>query len=105
MQVYTNVEVEKFIQSLQMEARTKTVRTIGLLETFGYTLTLPHSKKVAKNLFELRAKGQQEIRIFYTFYDNAAHLLHGYVKKQQKIPKKELEQALRKLGFLTQYHI
>ncbi|MDR3642366.1 MAG: type II toxin-antitoxin system RelE/ParE family toxin [Candidatus Doudnabacteria bacterium] len=98
MEIYTDLQVEKFTRSLQRQAGTKIVRTIELLETFGHNLTMPHSKKVAKNLFELRIKGQQEIRIFFTFYDNAAHLLHCYVKKQQKIPEKELEQALRKLG-------
>jgi phage-related protein len=105
MQVYTNAEIEKFTQALQAEARAKVARTIELLETFGHTLTFPHSKKVTKDLFELKIKGRQEIRIFYTFDKNSAYLLHDFVKKQQKIPQKELKQALKKLNALTQYNI
>jgi len=56
--------LEKFIQSLEKSTIAKTLRTIDLLEKFGYDLKFPHSKKIAKNLLELRIRGRQEIRIF-----------------------------------------
>ena len=89
-----NNELQKFIQSLEETTLAKTLRTIDLLEKFGYDLKFPHSKKVAKNLFELRIRGKQEIRIFYTFHKSQIILLNGFIKKSQKIPQKEIQLAL-----------
>lgn len=89
-----NNDLEKFIQSLEKSTIAKTLRTIDLLERFGYNLKLPHSKKVAKNLFELRINGQQEIRVFYIFHNSRIILLRGFIKKSQKIPPKEIQLAL-----------
>jgi len=58
---------------------------------------MPHSKSVGRSLFELRIRGQQEIRLIYTFSSNRVIILHGFVKKSQKMPKKELVIAQQKL--------
>jgi len=89
-----NNDLEKFIQSLEKPTLAKTLRTIDLLEKFGYDLKFPHSKKIAKNLFELRVRGKQEIRILYTFHKSQIILLSGFIKKSQKIPQKEIHTAL-----------
>jgi phage-related protein len=83
-------DVEKFIRSLLPATIAKVLRTIDLLERFGHRLGMPHSKKISKDIFELRIRGQQEIRIFYTVIHSQAFLLHGFVKKSQQIPHKEL---------------
>ena len=67
----------------------------------GGKLGLPHSKKVSTNLFELRIRGRQEVRIFYTFQKRNVIILHGFVKKSQRIPRREIEQAKRRLRDLT----
>ena len=79
----------------------KTLRTIDLLEKFGNKLTLPHSKKISGGLFELRMRGRQEVRIFYCFHKNTIYLLHGFIKKFQRIPNKELRLAQAKYKALT----
>ena len=89
-------ELEEFITSLEKNIVAKVLRTIDLLEKSGNQLGFPHSKKVGK-VFELRVRGKQEIRIFYVFYDKKAILLHGFIKKSQKIPKKEWSKILDKL--------
>ena len=61
---------------------------------------LPHTKKISANLFELRISGKQEIRIFYSFHKSQIFLLHGFVKKSQKIPQKEIKIASQKLKLL-----
>ncbi len=91
----------KFIQSLTRSTIAKVLRTIDLLEEFGSKLGMPHSKKAGKGLFELRIRGTQEVRIFYTFYQDSVVLLHGFTKKTRQIPKKELKIALKKLKLLT----
>jgi len=89
--------LEKFISELEKPSIAKVLRTIDLLESFGQQLGMPHSKKVDKGLFELRIRGKQEVRVLYAFHDNQAVLLHGFVKKSQKIAKKELNTANQKL--------
>ena len=93
--------IEKFIASLEKSTIAKVLRTIDLLEAFGYLLGSPHTKKLTENLFELRIRGKQEVRIFYTFYKNKIVLLHGFIKKSPKIPQKELQLAFKKLKSLT----
>ena len=88
-------DVEKFILSLQKPTIAKTLRTIELLERFGHKLGMPHSKKVHQHIFELRVRGIQEVRILYVLRGNEAFLLHGFLKKSDRIPKRELERALQ----------
>lgn len=89
--------IEIFIQKLEKPTIAKTLRTIDLLEIFGPRLGMPHSKKVSHKLFELRIRGKQEIRLLYTFRKNSVVILHGFIKKSQKIPQKELLTAQQKL--------
>ncbi|MDO8564660.1 MAG: type II toxin-antitoxin system RelE/ParE family toxin, partial [bacterium] len=94
---FFDTSIEKYIQSLEPAATAKVLRTIDMLEMFGHRLGMPHSKKVVNALFELRTVGQSNIRLFYTFHKNRAVILHGYTKKSNKIPKKELAICLQKL--------
>lgn len=93
--------LEKFIQSLEKQTIAKVLHTIELLETFGNRLAMPHSKKVAGGIFELRIRGSQEVRIFYTFHKGSAVLLHGFVKKSDKTPSGEIQTTTQKLKALT----
>lgn len=101
MEVKIDPEVEKFIASLEEQTIAKTLRTIDLLEKFGHQLGMPHSKKIIRELFELRIRGRQEIRISYCFHKATIHLLTGFVKKSQKIPDRELRKAENRYKALT----
>ena len=89
-------KLERFIESLEKITIAKVLRTIDLLEKFGHQLEMPHSKIIGTGMLELRIRGMQEVRIFYTFHNGAAVLLHGYIKKTDRIPVKELAVANRK---------
>ena len=95
--VFFDGEVEKFIRSLEKQTIAKVLRAIDLLEQFGHELTMPHSKKIGPRLFELRARGVQEVRVIYTFFQNSAILLSGFIKKTERISLKDLERAFSKL--------
>ena len=101
MEIIVEGNVEKFIALLEKSAIAKVLRTIDLLEQFGHHLGMPHSKKVVNNIFELRIRGQQEVRIFYFFQKCKIILAHAYIKKSQKIPKQELEYVIKKIRNLT----
>lgn len=91
--------VQKLVKSLEKKSIAKVLRTIDLLEHFGHHLGMPHSKKIGTNLYELRIRGEQEVRIFYIFRKNIV-LIHGFIKKSNKIPLKELSIAKQKIKCL-----
>ena len=93
--------VEKFIKSLSASTIAKVIHGVDLLEKHGPFVGMPHSKKLGKDLFELRIRGNEEVRILYSFVNNKIYLLHGFRKKKQKIPHKEIDIALKRLHFLT----
>lgn len=72
---------------------------IWKLETEG-TLTMPYGEKITgeEQLFAIRVMQAANIRIFYA-YGSRDYVfgLHGYVKKTQDIPAKEMKQAKRML--------
>mgnify|MGYP001575586150 CR=1 FL=1 len=82
--------VRLFILSLPRDAQSKAYRRLDLLSEFGHELRLPYSKSVGRNLFELRVRGVVDVRIFYIFHHDRAILLHGFIKKSDKIPPQEL---------------
>ena len=97
MKIIVEDSVEEFVKSLEKSTISKVSRLINLLENYGNLLSMPYSKKVSNELFELRIRGQQEVRIFYQFHQGGAILLHGFIKKTQKMPLRELQTASKKL--------
>ena len=57
----------------------------------GPNLGLPHTKVMGDGLFELRIKAQEGIaRVFYCIQvEHEIVMLHSFIKKTQKTPKKE----------------
>ena len=89
---------EKFIESLELKMRAKVFRTIDLLEEFGPLLAMPHARKLtgAKDLKELRVQQSNNIvRLFYfSSGDKLYIIVSGYVKKEQKTKRSEIENAI-----------
>lgn len=95
------IPVVEYLLTLNAKMRAKAFSEIELLEKHGTALREPYSKPIKgekyKDLFELRIKFSSDIsRIFYfTFKNNTFVLLHGFTKKSDKTPEKELDKALR----------
>lgn len=94
-----------FLRSLPVKDRAKVLREIDLLSQFGIKLTMPHVKKMkTKNdLWELRVKiSTNNYRVFYFHHTQDRFvLLHGFLKKSQKTPKRHINIALdRKQRYL-----
>jgi len=95
-------DIEHFIAGLEKSTIAKVLRSFDLLETFGHRLGIPHSKKIEDGLFEFRIRGVQEVRFLYTFQKGQVVIvLHGFVKKSQKLLVKDLKLARQRKASLT----
>jgi phage-related protein len=94
-------ELDRFIDSLQKPARAKLLRSFILLEKYGHDLGMPHVKSLQKGMYELRIRGQQKARAFFVFHHDKVVILHGFIKKTQKIPRVEWETAKKRFRNLT----
>jgi phage-related protein len=95
-----------FLDSLENKLKAKAFRTIELLAEFGPFLSEPHSRKVTgyKGLFELRViQGNNICRLFY-FHDKGKVyvIASGFIKKDQKLKKSEIEQAIKSYSDFTE---
>lgn len=88
--------VKEFIKSLEASTISKISSEIDLLKDHGPFLGMPHSRKMTKDLYELRIRGRQEIRIVYGFINKTIILLHIFIKKTQETPLREIEAALKR---------
>ncbi len=93
------IPLKKILHSLPEKHRAKAYWIIELLKEYGTELREPYTKSISgekyKNLWELRVKFAGDIsRIFYfSAVGNIFILLHGFIKKTNETPKKELEIA------------
>jgi len=87
-----------FIRTLPLKMKAKVVGDLHLLEEYGNLAREPLSKHLDDGIFELRSKvGTDIVRILYFFDDDRIIIAtNGFVKKQQKTPKSEIELAKRR---------
>ena len=95
--------VKAFLDVLPSKLRAKNMRELELLAEFGIHLPPPYTKqlrgKQAAGLWELRVKLASDItRVFYFFpTGDRVILLHGFVKKTDSTPSKELQTAVNRM--------
>lgn len=101
---YTTASAEspakKFIESLTKKQQRKVSRVISYIEEYGLTTAIPHLKKLTGTpLWEMRILGKDNIRVFYAILVfNSILLLHGFIKKSQQTPQKEIKKAVDRLA-------
>ena len=73
------------------------------MEIYGPDLGMPHTRAMGEGLFELRLKSAEGIaRVFYcTVIDRRIVMLHQFIKKSEKTPRKELETARKRMKEMT----
>ena len=68
---------------------------------YGWPLGMPLIRKLDSDLWEVRSRLQDRIaRVIFTVEGNTMILLHGFIKKSQKTPTRELSLAKRRLNKL-----
>lgn len=90
-----SVPVKEFLDAQDIRMRQKIMRSIQALQEMGTSLRMPLSESLEDGIFELRAQiGGNISRVLYFFYiGNKAVLTHGFTKKTQKTPRREIERA------------
>ena len=97
---YHTRTVESFVLGLPDGLLARYVRLTDMMLEFGANLGMPHTRAMGDGLLELRIKGKEGIaRVFYcTLVGQRIVLLHGFVKKSEKTPLKELKLARERLA-------
>ncbi len=95
---FFNENVEAKTLSLPPKILAKMLHIFELIEIAGAKLSEPYTKPLQDGLFEIRAKAQEGIgRSIYCYQKGQKIIiLHSFVKKTQKTPKKELQIALKR---------
>jgi len=106
-----NEPIKDFIGELERKGQTskrdrnradKIYRYIRALMRAGTRAGLPYVKHISEDIWELRP---DDNRIFLFFWqDNTFILVHHFIKKTQKTPKREIEKAERNMSdYLKRY--
>lgn len=87
-----------FLDSLNRNQQAKLLRIIHNIEVYGLIAVIPHLKKLSNTPFwEIRVLGKDNLRVIYVIPQGKyVLLLHGFNKKTQKTPQKEINIALER---------
>ena len=72
---------------------------------FGWPIGMPLCRKIKgyKGLWEIRSKLEDGriSRVFFCAHEGSMVLLHGFIKKSQKTPQKEIDVAIKRQNGLN----
>lgn len=98
--------VIEFLDDLPISTRAKVAKLIDLLSEQVVLLKEPYTRQIKGKIRELRVKDNfGNVRIFYfTFTGRRFVLLHGFLKKTDKTPEKEIKLAEKRMkDFIEHY--
>lgn len=103
---YYNQQVQDFVDDMPIGIKASYAKLTELLSEFGMDLRMPHSKPMGDGLFELRPKGREGIgRVFYCMLvGRRIVMLHGFIKKTEETPRKELDIAKLRMKEVKNEH-
>lgn len=102
-------EFEEFYNSLPIKDRNKLRATIDMIEAAGIqaAIQLEWVKKLDNEINEIRSKVSSNIQraLYFHIKNNQYIITHGFTKKTQKTPIKEIERAKQiKYEFEEEYY-
>ncbi|MDF7638031.1 type II toxin-antitoxin system RelE/ParE family toxin [Lactobacillus sp. ESL0791] len=90
-------EFIEFYQKLSEKDRGKLAILIDKIQRYGLAIAarMEWIKKIDKNLYEIRTKTSSNIqRVIYFHVEDEQYIItHGFTKKTNKTPKREIEHA------------
>ena len=90
--------VSDFLDSVDQQTQTKLLRVVTNIEAYGLLSVIPHIKKLSGTpLWEIRVLGKSNARIIYVVPTKTrVLLLHGFIKKSNKTPAKEIKISFKR---------
>ena len=96
---YYSEDVQETVNRWPVGIRAFYARITERMKIYGPNLGMPCTRSMGNGLFEIRAKGKEGIgrAFFCTKVGHKIVILHAFIKKTQKTPKKELKIARKRL--------
>lgn len=96
---FFNAAVRADIDAWPPGVQASFVRIAEMMVEHGPNLGMPYTKAFGEGLFEIRARGAEGIgRAFYcALVGRRIVILHGFIKKSQETPARELDKARKRL--------
>ena len=93
-----NEPVREWLKKLDDDSRRRVGVDIATAE-FGWPVGMPLCRDMGKRLFEIRSNitDGRIARVLFAVVDEEMVLLHGFIKKTQRTPARELNLALKRL--------
>lgn len=93
-----NEPVREWLKALAADDRKVIGDDIRTVQ-FGWPVGMPLTRNLGGRLHEVRSNlgGNRIARMIFVVMDDEAILLHGFIKKSQKIPKADLQLARERL--------
>ena len=89
-----NTVVDKELEALPADMRARFVHICGLIEEFGHErVGEPHVKHLAGGVWEMRMKASRGL---YVKIHQKAVVVRVFIKKTRKVPRREIDLALRR---------
>ena len=92
--IITLAKAKEFIESLDSARKARIDRIYYHFEEYGRFLPGKYLKKIAEDVWELRPG---DVRLFLTIMGGKGYIVHGIHKKTQKIPKRDLDLAVKRI--------
>lgn len=97
MKIIFHQSVEKFIKCLDPNSASEMLRMVELLEIYGHSLSMPHTKPIGDGLLELRVVSKRPLRILYGFCNGKAVLVIALKKQRRALLLRDVKIAKRRL--------
>jgi len=96
---FFNSKVESVTLSFPPGILANLLHILEMIEDYGPALGKPHTAPMGSGMFEVRAKGKEGIgrSLFCTIKGEEIVILHSFVKKSQKTPKKDIDLAKQRM--------
>ncbi|MDP3917772.1 MAG: type II toxin-antitoxin system RelE/ParE family toxin [Candidatus Woesebacteria bacterium] len=91
-------QIDKFLNSLTEKQQAKIGRDFMHIRVHGLIKPIPDVKKLSGTpLWEIRILGKDSIRLIYAVvFKGHVLILHGFIKRKNKTPYKELKIAMQR---------
>jgi phage-related protein len=101
-----NSPVIEFLDELSADDTSGVTDVLELLQIYGVRLGMPHARRLqGTDLWEIRTRGRVHHRILYVSVTRQRMLLlHGFTKKTEKTPAREIRTAEVRLKDYRERH-